>query len=155
MKTLRFVPLIAAFCLIAPATANADVRLGLGADYWADYWNDYWEGPRYGFLNVTLAVDGPIARNLHVGGRFGGLMTGSPNVLGVPIDLLLRANLGGGRVYFEGLLGPWLLLYRGDSWMRFHGAFGFGLQSGALVFGFEVGWLDPAPHAGLRLGFRI
>ena len=149
-KALRFVPVIAAVWLVAPGTAHADVRLGLGADYWA-------EMPRAGFADLTLAVDGYIARNLQVGGRFGALVTMYPNTFGVPLDLLLRANLG--HVYLEGLVGPWIFME--PYWQsyaalfHFHGAFGFGLQSGGLLFGVEVGWLDPWPHAGLRLGFRI
>jgi hypothetical protein len=145
LKTLRFVPVLAALSLLAPGKANADVRLGLGADYWAV--------PRAGFVDVTLAVDGYIARSLQVGGRFGGLLTSYPNTFGVPLDLLLRANLG--HVYLEGLVGPWLFFEPSVLAMRFHGAFGFGLQSGGLLFGVEIGLLDPWPHAGLRLGFRI
>jgi hypothetical protein len=139
--------LIGVLCCATPAVARADVRLGLGADYWAE--------TRTGFLSVTLAVDGPIARYLHVGGRFGALVTGYPNTFGVPLDLFLRAHLAGGRVYLEGLLGPWIFFYPNVfDRLRFHGGFGFGLQSGGLVFGLEVGWVD-APHAGLRLGFQI
>ena len=137
--------LIGVLCCAAPSVARADVRLQLGADYWRE--------PRNGFVTLTLAVDGPIARYLHVGGRFGALVTGSPNAFGVPVDLFLRAHLGEGRVYLEGLLGPWFF-YPSALDMKFHGAFGFGLQSGGLVFGLEVGWVD-APHAGLRLGFQI
>ena len=139
--------LIGVLCCGAPAVARADVRLGLGADYWAE--------SRNGFLSLTLGVDGPIARYLHVGGRFGALVTGGyPNTFGAPIDLFLRAHLAGGRVYLEGLVGPWLLFdpYRLD--LAFHGGFGFGLRSGGLVFGLEVGWVKE-PHAGLRLGFQI
>jgi hypothetical protein len=147
MKTLRFVPVAAVLWLLAPATANADVRLGLGADYWAT--------PRVGFVTLTFAVDGYIAPHLQIGGRLGGLLTGSPYTVGVPLDLLLRASLAGEHIYFEGLLGPWLFLQPYGLGMRFHGAFGFGVQSGGLLFGFEVGWLDPSPHAGLRLGFQI
>jgi hypothetical protein len=145
MKTVRFVPLVAALWLLAPGKANADVRLSLGADYWAV--------PQEGFFTVTLAVDGYIARNLQVGGRFGGLLTTYGNTFGVPLDLLLRADLG--HVYLEGLVGPWLFFEPSVLDLRFHGAFGFGLQSGGLLFGIEVGLLDPWPHAGLRLGFRI
>ena len=137
---------IGALCCAAPSVARADVRLGLGADWWRD--------SRNGFLSLTLAVDGPLARYLHVGGRFGALVTGSPNTFGAPIDFFLRAHLGEGRVYLEGLFGPWLFFYPYEMVLRFHGAFGFGLRSGGLLFGLEVGWVD-VPHAGLRLGFQI
>jgi hypothetical protein len=154
-KMRHVVMLMAVLSFVAPASARADVRLGLGADYWAGYWaGGYWAERGNGFLSVTLAVDGPIARNLHVGGRFGALVTGGyPNTFGVPLDLFLRAHLGGGRVYLEGLLGPWLFFSNIPDF-HFHGAIGFGLQTGGLVFGLEVGWIR-SPHAGLRLGFQI
>jgi hypothetical protein len=150
--------LMAVLSFVAPAPARADVRLGLGVDYWAGYssgyWGGYWAEMGNGFLSLTIAVDGPIARSLHVGGRFGALVTGgSPNTFGVPLDLFLRAHLGSGRVYLEGLLGPWFF-FASPMQFHFHGAFGFGLQSGGLVFGLEVGWIR-SPHAGLRLGFQI
>ncbi|HZA49644.1 MAG TPA: hypothetical protein VE549_02825 [Myxococcaceae bacterium] len=141
----QVVILMAVLCCAVPAAARADVRLGLGADYWAE--------TRNGFLSLTIGVDGPLARYLHVGGRFGALVTGYPNTFGVPIDLFLRAHLGGGRVYLEGLVGPWLFFPTAFN-MHFHGAFGFGLQTGGLVFGLEVGWVR-STHAGLRLGFQI
>ncbi|MBX5484672.1 MAG: hypothetical protein IRZ16_22850 [Myxococcaceae bacterium] len=144
----RILPLAAlAICALPRfAEAAAQVRLGLGADY-----HVY---PRRGLLNLTLAVDGPIARHLRVGGRFGALATSSPTEFGAPLDFDLRAHLAGGRVYLEGLVGPWLMFGGGD-FLRLHAALGFGLQTSGLTFGLEVGYLDPGPIAGLRLGFRI
>ncbi len=124
----------------------AGVRLGLGADYWTN---------NRGLMHLSLTVDAPLARNIYVGGRFGALATTSPTTFGVPLDLSVRALLARRRVYVEGLVGPWLLFDRGDGPLHLHGAFGFGMQSSSLSFGIEVGWLDPRPHVGLRLGFQI
>lgn len=149
MKALLRGTAVAAVLLCAlPQTAEArtDVRLGLGADYHV--------APERGQLNLTLAVDAPVARFLRVGGRFGALITSSPTQFGAPLDLEVRAHLAGGRVYLEGLVGPWLM-FGGGNLIRLHAALGFGLQTSLLTFGIEVGYLDPGPIAGLRLGFRI
>ena len=58
------------------------------------------------------------------------------------------------RVYVEGLVGPWILLDRGDA-LRGHAAFGFGLLGRSMTLGLEVGYLDPSAMLGLRLGFRF
>ena len=148
MKPLvRMAPLaIAAWLCMGSEAEAAGVRLGLGADYWAT---------NRGLMHLSLTVDAPLARNIYVGGRFGALATTSPTTFGVPLDLSVRALLARRRVYIEGLVGPWLLFDRGDGPLHLHGAFGFGLQSSSLSFGIEVGWLDPRPHVGLRLGFQI
>lgn len=144
---VRLIPVLLLGVLALPSRAEAaDVRVGLGADYWA---------PGRGLMHLTLGVDGAIARYIRVGGRFGALATTGPTNFGAPIDLTIRAELARKKVYIEGLVGPWLLFGAGDSFLRLHGGLGFGLQSGGLSFGLEVGWLDPRPHAGLRLGFRI
>jgi hypothetical protein len=96
----------------------------------------------------------PVLANVSVGGRFGGLVTtGSPATAGVPLDLSLRVSTG--RVYFEGLAGPWIF-FSGDT-VRGHAAFGFGVVSRSVEFGGEVGWLSGFSRAmlGVRLGFRI
>ncbi|MFL5319288.1 MAG: hypothetical protein ACJ790_06490 [Myxococcaceae bacterium] len=145
MKTLlRAVP-VAVLLTLLPSTALAEVRLGLGADY---------QFYRRGLINLTLAVDGALARHIRVGGRFGALLANGPEV-GAPIDLDVRAVLGNGKVYLEGLVGPWLMFGQSDYLFHLHGAFGFGLQSSSFEFGVEVGWLDPSAIVGLRLGFRI
>lgn len=138
------VPLAVAAVLLACPPASAAVKLGLGADYWA---------PGGGVFELTLGIDTPLARHVHIGGRFGALVATSPNTFGVPLDLELRILFGRGRVYAEGLLGPWIF-FSGDP-VRAHVAFGFGLQSGSLSFGLEVGYLTPSPIAGLKLAFRI
>lgn len=127
------------------AEAATGVRLGLGADYWVQ---------RTGLFNLTFAVDGQLARSLSVGGRFGAMVSSGPAYVGVPVDLLLRATVGGDRVYLEGLVGPWFL-FNSAYPLRMHAGFGFGLQASAVTLGLEVAWLDPDPMVGLRLGFRL
>ena len=147
MKILRFAPL--ALVLLVPMRAEAaDVRLGVGADYVLN---------NMGLLELTLSVDGALARPLRVGGRFGAMLTSGPG-FGAPLDLYLRLLLGDGRVYFDGLVGPWLFFQRAPLF-SFHGAIGFGILSGGLSFGLEVGAIDigngTSGHGGLRLGVRI
>jgi hypothetical protein len=137
--------LAALICAASPARA-ASPMLRLGGDYLLD------GGP--GLFSLTLGVDTHIARAVSVGGRFGGLVTtGDPATAGVPLDLVLRVTTG--RVYFEGLAGPWIF-FSGDT-VRGHAAFGFGLRSREVEFGAEVGWLSGFSRAmlGVRLGFPI
>jgi hypothetical protein len=124
--------------------AAAGIRLGLGADYWVNH---------AGLFNLTLAVDGALTRNISVGGRFGALIVGDSPTPGVPLDLVLRATVGGDRVYLEGMAGPWIL-FANDP-VRAHAAFGFGLQGRSVAFGLELGWLSPRPILGVRLAVRI
>ena len=147
MKLLRLYCLggVLAVCLgLAPSSSEAsNIRLGLGADYWL---------VKSGTFQFTLGVDTHLAGPLTIGGRFGAMLVTSPNTLGIPIDLVLHANLAR-QFYIEGLAGPWIL-FEGDTF-RAHAAFGFGLQSGALSFGVEVGYITPKPTVGLRLGYRF
>jgi hypothetical protein len=128
--------------LVASPAAEASVSLGVGADGWLN---------RGGEFNVTVALHASLAHAISVGGRFGALVVTNPAVAGVPLDLQLRVAVD--RVYFEGSAGPWILFT--DTPFRFHGAFGFGLQSGIVSFGAEVGWLDPNALLGVRLGIRL
>lgn len=139
----RAAPLALGLALWA-GPAAASVELGLGADYWV--------APEGGGFQLTLAVDTPLARALTIGGRFGALVLTSPNQFGVPVDLRLRVRVQ--RVYFEGLVGPWFLFDEPDP-VRAHVAFGFGLLASGVLFGLEVGWLDPSTIIGLRLAFRL
>ena len=132
---------LAAAALLVSSPAKAAVRLGLGADYWVGYG---------GLFNLTLGVDTRLARNILIGGRFGALATTDP-VFGVPLDFEFRVDLG--RIYLNALVGPWIMF--GDSRILAHAAIGFGLESGPISFGLEVGYLTPTPMAGLRLAFRI
>jgi len=129
---------------LAASPSRAGVKLELGADYGWAYG---------GMFELMLGVNGAIARHVSVGGRFGGFITSSAT-LGAPIDLELRATVGGGRVYLGGLIGPWLAFDAGFP-IRFHSAFEFGLNAGALSLGLELGYLHPSAIAGLRLAFRI
>jgi hypothetical protein len=134
-----------AAALFAPSVAQAGVRLGLGGDYWVD---------RTGLFGVTLTAEGSVTHAIKIGGRFGALATTTPNDFGVPVDLSIRANLARGRMYVEGLAGPWVL-FNNDDPIRAHAAFGFGIAGSGVQVGLEVGYLTPAPIAGLRVAFSI
>lgn len=135
-----------AFALwLTPTSSEASaVRLGLGADYSVAY--------DAGF-QFTLGVEGKIVGPLSVGARFGATLFTTGNSFGVPLDVYLRATLANNTVYIEGLAGPWVF-FEGDNF-RAHGAFGFGLQGKSASIGIEVGYLEPDPVVGLRLGWRF
>jgi hypothetical protein len=148
MKLLRpcIGGLFAVGLFIAPTTSEAAaVRVGLGADYWID---------ESAAFNFTLGVEGRIAGPLSVGARFGAALITDGNDVGIPLDIILRANLARNRVYIEGMAGPWIVFGRGDEF-RAHAAFGFGIQGQAASIGIEVGYLDPSPIIGLRLGYKF
>jgi hypothetical protein len=130
---------------LVPLAAPAQVRAGVGGDY-------VFNGD--GIFEVTLAVEGRLARRVAVEGRFGGLIvTSSSPTLGVPLDFGLRFTPGG-RVYVEALVGPWIF-FRGDA-VRGHGEFGFGLEQRGFSFGVAVGFLTNSnAMLGARLGWRI
>jgi hypothetical protein len=141
-RLARLAPLALATALWC-RPAEATVRLGLGADYWFD--------PEVGSLQLTLAADTRLAKRTTIGGRFGVLVTSGPNDVAVPIDLQLRIR--GRRLYFEGLVGPWIFFT--DDALRLHAGLGFGLLSRSFSFGIEVGWVDPTALAGIRLAFPL
>jgi hypothetical protein len=148
MKSLRTClcgSLVALAVALAPTSSEAaNVRLTLGGDYHMN---------SGALFNLMLGVDVPVVGPLSLGGRFGVLLATANNALGVPLDLVLRANFRDVPIYIEGLVGPWLV-FQGDVF-RGHGAFGFGFQGRGLSLGIEVGWLDPSAHIGLRLGWRF
>lgn len=147
MKLLRpcLGGLLAVGLFLVPVSSEAaNVRLGLGADYWFD------EGAAFQF---NLGVETHLAGPLHLGGRFGVALLPKADTLGIPIDLVLSLNLSR-RFYVEGLVGPWLVIDHGET-LRAHAAFGFGVKSGALSFGLEVGYASPEPILGVRLGYRF
>ena len=133
--------LVALLGVVRPAQAS--VNLGLGADWIEGASNDF---------NLTLGADTLLARNFSLGGRAGVAFFDDAHHVGIPIDLRLKLHVQ--RIYFEGLVGPWLLIDAGDH-LHFHGAFGFGLEAGSLAVGLEVGKLSRATLIGLRLTFRL
>jgi hypothetical protein len=135
----------AALALLAFARpAHAGAALGVGADWLTE--------PRAGEFQLTVAADTALARRLTLGARFGMMYFGDGQYVGAPIDLRLRVRTG--RLYAEGLAGPWIV-FGGTDTVRLHGAFGFGLYSRSLTFGFEVGWVDPTPLVGVRIAFPL
>ncbi len=138
---LSSLALVALLGVARPAQASVD--LGLGADWIEHDTNDF---------NLTLGVDTFLARHLSLGGRAGVAFFDDAHHVGVPIDLKLRLHVQ--RVYFEGLVGPWLLFHDHDD-LHLHGAFGFGLEAGSLGLGLEVGKLSHATMIGVRLTFRL
>lgn len=137
--------LLAVGLLLAPGPSEAaSLRFGLGADYWFD------QGAAFQF---NLGVETHLAGPLHLGGRFGVSLLPGLDTLGIPIDMVLRFELTR-RFYLEGLVGPWLVIDSGQL-LRAHAAFAFGVKSGALSFGLEVGYATPEPTLGVRLGYRF
>jgi hypothetical protein len=130
--------------LAAARPAAASTSLGLGADWLVD--------PDSGELQLTLAADTRLAKSVTLGARFGMMYLAEPDRVGVPIDGRLRIRSG--RLYAEGLVGPWLVFDSGDT-VRMHAAFGFGLLTKSLSFGLEVGWLDPTSMVGVRVAFPL
>ncbi|NMO20803.1 hypothetical protein HPC49_26495 [Pyxidicoccus fallax] len=147
MKLLRpcLGGLLALGLFFAPTTSEAAaVRAELGADYWID------QSAAFSFM---LGVEGRIVGSLSAGARFGATLITDGNDVGIPLDVYLRANVAR-SVYIEALAGPWLVFGRGDEF-RAHAAFGFGLQGKAASIGIEVGYLEPEPVLGLRLGYKF
>jgi hypothetical protein len=144
MRARHVLPLLATLALLGAARpAAASVDLGLGGD---------WIEGGTGELNLTLSVDRFVARRLSVGFRGGAAFFESSDHLGVPLDARLTVHVQ--RIYFEGLVGPWILLDADDA-VKFHGAFGFGLESRGVDVGLEVGVLGDATMLGLRVAFRL
>ena len=143
MRARCLIPLALLALLALPRPAAASVALGLGAD---------WIEGNHGGLNLTLNVDNHLARYLSVGGRAGAAFFEHDSRIVVPLDLRLGLHIQ--RVYFEGLVGPWMQ-FDSDDHFHFHVAFGFGLESRSLAGGLEVGRLDHAAMVGLRLALKL
>ena len=142
---MRFASLLLLLALVAGSAAHAaSVRLQLGADDWVDVSGEF---------NLTFAVSTHLSRIFEVGARFGGFVTSSPTEGGVPLDLDLRLLPRRTPIYAELLAGPWFL-FEHDP-VHAHVAFGFGYRGGGLELGVEVGYLDPKPIFGLRVGFEL
>jgi len=138
---VAIVVLVGVFGFARPARASAN--LGLGAD---------WIKDGHGEFNLTLGADSFLTHGLSIGGRAGVAFFGDGHDMGIPVDFRLRLHVQ--RIYFEGLVGPWFLVDSGDR-LLFHAAFGFGIESGRVDFGLEVGRLERSTLLGLRLAFRI
>ncbi|WP_257451974.1 hypothetical protein [Archangium lipolyticum] len=137
--------LFALAVFLAPARSEAtEFRLTLGGDYQFD---------SGAFFHLTGAVDFVDLGPLSIGTRFGALLATQPNTLGIPLDLNLRITPRRVPIYVELLGGPWIF-FEGDTF-RAHAAFGFGYQGRSVTFGVELGYLEPRPHIGLRLGWRF
>src|SRR5512140_2298869 len=130
MRTRHVLPLLATLAVLGLARpAAASVDLALGAD---------WIEGGTGELNLTLGAETWLARKLSVGGRAGVAFFENSSNIGIPVDAFLKLHVQ--RIYFQGLVGPWFMIDSGDLF-RFHGAFGFGIESGGIDFGLEVGTL--------------
>ncbi len=144
MRARHALPLLATLAVLGFARpADASVDLGLGAD---------WIEGGTGEFNLTLGAESWLARRLTVGGRAGVAFFESSSNIGVPVDVFLKLHVQ--RIYFQGLVGPWFLIDAGDL-LRFHGAFGFGLESGGIDFGLEVGTLGGSTILGVKLNFNL
>lgn len=130
--------------LAAPRPAAADTRFELGGNYWLH---------QGGAFTAMLALDTPVTRWLAVGGRAGGVLTTDPVRGGVPIDLAVRLHVAR-PVYLELLGGSWLLFDSGQT-VRGHVALAIGTGSSSVNFAVELGYLDPEPIFGAKLGFRL
>jgi hypothetical protein len=136
---------------LATTAAAAEARLGFGADY---IFND-----RSAF-QINLQGDLPLLVSAHrrsdlviaLTGRAGALLTAAPTVGAMPIDAGLRLYLG--RVYLEGIGGPWIF-FSGDA-IRGHAAAGLGVVTRSLDIGIELGALSGSSGLiGARLALRL
>lgn len=124
---------------------ESPVKLGLGADWWMNNTAEF---------NLTLTLFGRLSRHVRIGGRFGALLTTTPNDFGIPLDFDLHLTFPRSRLYIDGLVGPWILPGQ-DQPIRVHAAFGFGVLASGISFGLEVGWLNPNAILGLRVAFAL
>jgi hypothetical protein len=136
---------------LAATSAAAEARLGFGADY---MFND-----RAAF-QINLQGDLPLLASarrrsdlvIALTGRAGALLTASPTIGAMPIDGGLRLYLG--RVYIEGMGGPWIF-FSGDA-IRGHAAAGLGVATRSLDIGIELGALSGSSGLiGARLALRL
>jgi hypothetical protein len=126
------------------SSGGSGLSLGVGADYLVD--------PQSADLQVTLAAETHLARHFTLGGRFGVAWLTEPDRIGVPVDLRLRGRFG--RLYVDGLVGPWIV-FDDDDALRVHAGVGFGILTPSFSFGIEAGYLDPTSMIGVRLAFPL
>jgi len=134
----------AAALLAAARPAEAGTALGLGAD-WLTV-------PLAGTLQMTLATDTGLARNLTGGARIGVLIATQGIGPAVPIDARLRWYVKG--LYVDGLVGPWIFFGHGSN-VRVHGAIGFGIARRGWQLGVEAGYVDPSGIVGARAAWAF
>ena len=133
-----------AVLLVSGRSEAAHLRLNLGADYHVNHG---------ALFSATGAVDFVLTGPLSIGPRVGLALSSLDNAAGLPLDLNLRLSPQSAPMYVELLVGPWLF-FQGDT-VRAHAAFGIGYQGRSFGIGLEVGYLEPAPHVGLRVGWRF
>jgi hypothetical protein len=153
MKRIGWIALTLALSMASALEARAEARLGLGVDYLL---NDRaaFRLDVQGDLPLLVGAGRRPAFQLALTGRAGGLITTSPAVGAVPLDLGLRLGLGQGRFYLEALAGPWIF-FSGDA-VRGHGAMGFGLTTRGISVGLELGALTGTSGIfGARVAFRL
>ena len=126
--------------------------LRLPVALWAMQMANWLVSPGAGAFQLTLGGDRRLNPHLSWGGRVGLLVLTDPGRLGVPIDVRLRGHFG--RIYLEGLVGPWVVFSDHDP-LRFHAGIGFGLATRHVDVGLEVGYLNPTSMLGLRLAFPL
>lgn len=141
-RVISLAALAAALLVAAPARAGNS--LGLGADYLVD--------PESADLQLTLALESRLARHFTLGARFGAAWLTGPDRIAVPADLRLRGRFG--RLYVDGLVGPWIVFDDGDA-LRLHAGVGFGILTRSFSFGLEAGYLDPTSMIGVRVAFPL
>lgn len=143
----RLAAALAVFAALSLAPSRADaagLTLGLGANYWLR---------SSGVFNFDLTIDERVARSFSIGGRFGVSLLTGPARVGIPLDLTLRFDVLR-QLYVELTGGPWIY-FDDAAVVRAHIAFGFGMKTGNIMFGPEVGYLEPNGILGVRLAFRL
>lgn len=138
---LAVVLAVAALAPARPAQA-VEVSLGLGGHYWF---------AEQAIFDADAVIRQRLAGSFSIGGRVGVALGASPVDVGIPLDFLMR--LDASRFYFEVAGGAWIFF--DAERVRPHVSGGFGLVSGNLTFGPEVGWLEPRAIMGLRLTYRL
>lgn len=139
----RLAPLVLlASVWLAPKTSHAELRLELGAFGWID---------ESALFDLTLSGDLHVGRHVEVGLRGGAGLTSGPTAAVIPVDLQLRILVS--RFYIEGDVGPWFII--ADSPVHAHGTVGFGVDIGMFTAGLEIGYLQPEPILGAKVGLRF
>lgn len=136
---------------LAAGGAQAEARLGFGADYLI---NDRaaFQLNLQGDLPLLVSARRHSDFQVALTGRAGGLVTASPAVGAAPLDVGLRFTIG--RAYLEALGGPWIF-FSGDA-VRGHAGFGLGLVTRSLDVGLELGALSGSSGLiGARIALRL